>query len=99
MIIQGETGTLFDHEEEAIAAISGLLACPEKRRATGLAARAHAAEHSWKAATITLLEHYKTACAHQNVTPDAAPPAPGLRARLGRLARRGTMSAIRKLLP
>jgi glycosyltransferase involved in cell wall biosynthesis len=99
MIADGETGSLFDTEAEAIAAIRAYLDCPEKRRATGLAARAYAAEHSWKPATLTLLEHYRTACAEQNVTPDSSPPPPGLRPRIGRLARRTTMHAIRKLLP
>ena len=74
MIADGVTGTLFDTEAQAIAAIRSYLQCPEKRRSIGLAARAYAAEHSWRAATLTLLEHYKTACATQNVVPDTRRP-------------------------
>lgn len=99
MIVDGVTGTLFDTEGQAVEAIRSLLACPEKRRSAGLAARAHAAEHSWKAATVRLLDHYRTACATQNVLPDSNPPPRGLRPRLGRAARRTTMYAVRKLLP
>jgi glycosyltransferase involved in cell wall biosynthesis len=99
MIVDGVTGTLFDTEAQAVEAIRPLLNCPEKRRSTGLAARSHAAEHSWKAATVRLLEHYKTACAAQNVSPDSSPAPRGLRPRLGRAARRTTIYAIRKLLP
>jgi glycosyltransferase involved in cell wall biosynthesis len=99
MIVDGETGSLFNTETQAIEAIRALLACPEKRRAAGLAARARAAEHSWKAATLRLLEHYRTACATQNVVPNISPPPPGIRHRAGRLARRTTISAARRLLP
>ena len=99
MIVDGVTGSLFDTEAEAVQAIRPLLECSEKRRSFGQAARAHAIEHSWKAATVHLLEHYKTACASQNVMPDSSPPPRGLRPRLRRAARRGTMYAIRKLLP
>jgi len=99
MIVNGATGALFDTEPEAIDALRGLLQNPEKRRTMGRAARAYAAEHSWRPATLTLIEHYQTACATQNVTPDASAPPRGLRARLGRGARRATMHVIRKLLP
>ncbi len=98
MIVDGETGFLFDREAQAIEAIRRLLACPETRSTIGRAARAHAAEHSWRPATLTLVEHYRNACATQNVTPDSGAPAAG-RARLGRLARRTAMYAIRRLLP
>jgi glycosyltransferase involved in cell wall biosynthesis len=99
MIAEDVTGFLFDTESQAIEAIRALLQCPEKRRCMGVAARAHAAEHSWKPATLSLVEHYKTACALQKAVPDAGPPPAGLRPRLGRLARRATMHVIRKLLP
>jgi len=101
MILDGVTGSLFDAEAQAIEAIRSLLVSPEKRNAMGRAARAHAAEHSWKAATLRLIEHYKTACATQNLVPNSGPPAahPGLRFRAGNFARRSTMYAIRKLLP
>jgi glycosyltransferase involved in cell wall biosynthesis len=95
MIADSGTGTLFDTEAEAIAAIRTYLQCPDKRRSTGFTARAYAAEHSWRQATLTLLEHYRTACATQNVAADTIPP----RAGLGRLMRRTTMYAIRTLLP
>ena len=98
MILDGVTGTLFDSESQAIDALQSLMRCPEQRQSMGEAARAHAAEHSWKAATLRLLEHYKTACAAQNVLPGSSPPPRGARAKLGRLLRRTTMYGIRKLL-
>lgn len=99
MIVDGVTGTLFDHETQAVEALQSLMRSPERRRSMGEAARAYAAEHSWKPATVQLVEHYRTACATQNVLPDPGPPPPGARARLGRLVRRTTMYGIRKLLP
>ena len=101
MIVDGVTGFLFETEAQAIEALRSLLGCAEKRSAVGGAARAHASEHSWKAATLRLIEHYKTACAMQNLVPNAGLPGahPGLRFRAGELARRSTMYAIRKLLP
>ena len=101
MIEEGVSGCLFDTEAEATQAIRSFLDCPEKRRSTGAVARAHAAEHSWKTATLQLIEHYKSACATQNVVPDSGPPPahPGLRYRARKAARRTTLYAIRKLLP
>lgn len=99
MIVDGVTGALFDTEAQAVEAIRSLLQCPDKRRSTGLAARDHATEHSWKAATVRLLEHYRNACTTQNVAPDTGPAPAGLRPRLRRAAKRTTMYAIRKLLP
>ena len=99
MISDGVTGALFDHEEQAVEAIRSLLQCPEKRQRMGSAGRAHAAEHSWKAATLQLIEHYKDACAAPNGMPNGASPRAGLRSSAGRLARRSTIYAIRKLLP
>ena len=100
-LIQDGTGCLFDSDREAIDAIRSFLDCPEKREAAGIAGRAFAADHSWKAATLKLVGHYKAACAMQNVdtvaTPD--PVHPGLPFRARRLARRTTIYAIRKLLP
>ena len=95
MIADGVTGTLFDTEAQAIAAIRSYLQCPDKRRSIGLAARAYAAEHSWRGATLSLVEHYKAACAMQNTVPDTNPAPAGI----GRFMRRTTMYAIRKLLP
>ena len=101
LIQDGVTGCLFDEVEEAIEAILGFLDSPEKRCMTGVAARTHAIDHSWKAATACLLEHYREACAMQNVAPDMtpAPRHPGLRFRAKKVAGRSTLYAIRKLLP
>jgi glycosyltransferase involved in cell wall biosynthesis len=99
MIVDGVTGILFDTEAEAVDAIRSLLQCPEKRRATGSAARAHAADHSWKAATLRLLEHYKSACAAQNTSPESTRSPMKQGGRMGRFLRRATMYFIRKLLP
>ena len=99
MIVDRKTGFLFDNEAQAVEAIRSLLECPESRRCMGLAARTYAAEHSWRPATLTLVEHYKDACATQNVLAVSSPQPAGLQPRLGRLARRTTMYAIRKLLP
>jgi glycosyltransferase involved in cell wall biosynthesis len=101
MIEDGVSGCLFDRESEAVEAIRPWLMCPEKRRAVGTAARSYAVDRSWKAATVRLVEHYKTACAEQNVIPEGtpAPAHPGLRSSAKQLAKRTTMYAIRKLLP
>ena len=99
MIQEGETGALFDTEGEAVEAIRSFLACPDQRNAIGFAARTYAAEHSWRPATLALLEHYEAARAMQNVEPNPRPAPVGVRPRLGRFARRSTMRAIRSLLP
>ena len=99
MIVDGTTGFLFDTEAQAADSIRRLVECPEKRRCMGMAARAYAAEHSWKPATLSLVEHYKNACATQNVSPETGPPSTDLQSRLGRMARRSAIYAIRKLLP
>ena len=101
MIEDGVSGRLFDTESEAVEAIRSLLACPEKTRAIRAAARDHAIDRSWKAATVQLTEHYKAACALQNVLPDTTPgPAhQALRFETKRLAKKTTMYVIRRLLP
>jgi glycosyltransferase involved in cell wall biosynthesis len=101
MIEDGVSGRLFDAEAEAVEAIRSYLNCPEKRRAAAASARAHAAGHSWKAATLQLIEHYKAACAAQTEQNNAPRTAihPGMRVRANKLAKRTTMYAIRKLLP
>ena len=101
MIAEGVSGYLFDTEVEAIEAIRSFLKCPDKRRAFGAAARAHAAEHSWRAATVDLIEHYKSACTMLSANGHGAPAPvhPGLKYRAKKAARRTTMYAIRKLLP
>ncbi len=100
-LIQDGTGSLFDSDGEAIDAIRSFLDRPGNREAAGIAGRAFAADHSWKAATLTLVEHYKAARAMQNVDPVATPDPvhPGLPFRARKLARLTTMYAIRKLLP
>ncbi len=101
MIEEGVNGHLFDTEEEAVEAIRCYLDCAEKRRTAGAAARAYAADRSWKAATLQLVEHYQEACALQGEINGATVAAvhPGFRVRANRLAKRTTMYAIRKLLP
>jgi glycosyltransferase involved in cell wall biosynthesis len=101
LIEDGVSGCLFDDEGEAIAAIRSLLDSPQRRTAMEGAARAHAAEHSWKPATCRLIEHYRAACAMQNVSPVKGPEPVhiGLRFRAKKAARRTTLYAIRKLLP
>ena len=101
MIEDGVSGCLFDTEAEAIESIRSYLDFPEKRQTAGVAARTQASEHSWKAATIQLIEHYKAACAMQKVVPDpvAVSPNGGLGFRARKIARRSTLYAIRKLLP
>ena len=99
MIVDGETGALFETENEAIEAIRPLLRCPDKRRSVGTRARAYAAEHSWKPATLKLLEHYQTACAMQKIDPGPSPAPVGAGPRLGRFVRRSMIRAIRTLLP
>ncbi len=67
LIEQDVSGFLFDEESQAIAAIQELLASPEKRSAMGRNAQAQATDHSWKAATCRLVQHYRDACAQQNL--------------------------------
>jgi glycosyltransferase involved in cell wall biosynthesis len=100
-LIQDGAGCLFESDQEAIEAVRVFLNCPNKRRAAGEAARTQAASHSWKTATLQLVEHYKAACATQKLRAEAPLVAvpPGLPFRAKRLARRTTIYAIRKLLP
>ncbi len=101
MIHDGVSGFLFDDEAPAISAFQALLQSPDYRQRIGLAAREHAAEHSWKSATLTLVEQYRIACERQNVTPEPALPAEnrGLRSQVKQSLRRATLFAIRKLFP
>jgi glycosyltransferase involved in cell wall biosynthesis len=99
MIEDGVSGFLFDDQAGAIAAIQQLLPSPEKRQKMGRAARLRAAEHSWKAATAILLDHYRTACATQKIAPYPSPPPVGVRPRLRKAMSASTLFAIRKLLP
>ena len=99
MIEEGVSGYLFDNETEAIAAIRQLLPSAEKREAMGKTARVRAADHSWKAATAILLDHYRTACATQRIAPSPSPTPTGVRPRLRKALSASTLFAIRKLLP
>ncbi len=101
LIEHGVSGYLFDDEGQAVAAVKELLLSAEKRATVGEMARTHAAEHSWKAATGMLLEHYRTACEQQPIstTPAPAPAHPGIRFRIKRFAAKATLFVIRKLLP
>jgi len=101
MIQHGVNGFLFDTEAQAIAAVGELLESSQKRRAIGDAARAHAAQVSWNAATLQLAEHYKQACEIQHAATHPAHGAnpPTVRARINGTLRGSTMSAIRRLLP
>lgn len=95
------SGYLFDDESQAVAAVKELLLSAEKRASVGQMARTHAAEHSWKAATGQLLEHYRTACEQQTIStiPAPAPAHPGIRFRIKKFAATATLFVIRKLLP
>ena len=99
MIEEGVSGYLFDDETQAIAASRQLLASPEKHEAMGSTGRIHAAEHSWKAATAVLLDHYRTACATQKIATSPSPALTGVRPRIRKALSASTLFAIRKLLP
>jgi glycosyltransferase involved in cell wall biosynthesis len=101
MIQHGVDGYLFDTEAEAIAAIGELLKSSVARCEAGKAAREHAAQASWKSATMQLVEHYKQACALQPAAMHSANGAKPLtvRARINDRLKRSTMFAIRRLLP
>lgn len=101
MIQHGVSGYLFDEEAEAIAAIQQLLPSAALRETIGLAARAQAEQHGWKAATLLLLEHYKAACEQQHIALNPAPDSarPNLRSRAKSRLRKATLFSIRKLLP
>jgi glycosyltransferase involved in cell wall biosynthesis len=99
MIEEGVSGYLFHDASQAIAAIRQLLPSPEKRKYMGETARTHAGEHSWKAATSILLEHYRTACANQPIERGISPAPKGLRPRMRKAFNDSTLFAIRKLLP
>ncbi|KAA6457289.1 glycosyltransferase family 1 protein [Acidobacteria bacterium AB60] len=97
MIDDGVSGRLYEDEGEAVSLLRSLMASSELRSRIGAAARIHAARQSWGHATSILLEHYKDACATQHIAGPEVVPAP--RPLLGRVARRSTMYAIRKMLP
>jgi len=101
MIESGVNGYLFDKEDEAIEFIKELLPSPELRATIGHAARIRAEQSGWKAATLQLLEHYKTAIELQPIVhnPQLDPAQKTLRARAKRRVRRATIFTIRKLLP
>jgi glycosyltransferase involved in cell wall biosynthesis len=101
LIQDGVSGYLFDDETEAIAAIEKLLASAALRQSIGLAARAHAVDYGWRAATLQLVEHYQTACRQQPIVIDDVSNAAdrSLQAMARKRIRRATIFTIRKLLP
>jgi glycosyltransferase involved in cell wall biosynthesis len=101
LIEDGVSGYLFEDEIQAVAAVKELLLSAEKRAVVGQMARTQAAEHSWKAATGQLIEHYRTACEQQPIstTPAPVPAHPGIRFRTKKFAAKATLFVIRKLLP
>jgi glycosyltransferase involved in cell wall biosynthesis len=101
MIHHGHSGFLFDKEAQAVDAIGGLLHSKDSRECIGKAAREHASKHSWKAATILLIEHYKKACETQNISvnPSNTDQHRRLGSRTKKAFGRATLFTIRKLLP
>jgi glycosyltransferase involved in cell wall biosynthesis len=101
MVQDGVNGFLFDEEVDAIAAIEKLLTTPALRETIGHAARAQAEHYGWRAATLLLLEHYRTACAQQHIAhnPEPDPAQTNLRSRAKSRLRKATLFSIRKLLP
>lgn len=99
MIEEGVSGFLFDDASQAIAAVRHILSSRERRRAIGHVARIHACDRSWKAATLTLLEHYRHACAIQAIATGPAATPKGLRPWMTKALKSSTLFAIRKLLP
>jgi glycosyltransferase involved in cell wall biosynthesis len=101
MIRDGVSGFLFDRESEAVAAIRQLMQSAPIREQIGKAAREHAVEHSWKAATSSLLEHYRAACeqpfAATQPRDATAPSGPRISAR--QALKKTTLFTLRKLFP
>lgn len=102
MIDDGVNGFLFEQEALAAAVVARLIADPAERESVGRAARAAALNRSWEAATRSLVEQYRTACAVQHIAPSGVPvsdyPA-GLRFRARSALGAATSFAFRKLLP
>lgn len=102
MIDDGVNGFLFDTEARAAAMVARLVANHREREALGRAARTTAVNRSWEAATLSLVEHYRTACAMQHIAPVGV-SVPQLPATLSFRARNAlgaaTSFAFRKLLP
>lgn len=101
MVQHGVNGFLFDEEAEAIAAIEQLLTSPTLREVISRAAHAQAEHYGWRAATLLLLEHYRTALAQQHIAPNPEPDLAdaNLRSRAKNRLRKATLFSIRKLLP
>ena len=99
MIEEGVSGFLFDDVPQAITAIQPLLSLRERREAIGQAARLHASDRSWRAATLTLLEYYRQACATQPIASGPTPAPKGLRSRMKSTLKSSTLFTLRKLLP
>jgi glycosyltransferase involved in cell wall biosynthesis len=100
MIEEGVSGYLFDDESEAAAAIQRLLDSPELRKRIGENAREQAAQHSWKAATVLLVEQYRIACKEQTISYKPSPPPPnaGLGYRTRKALGRAALVTARRLL-
>ena len=101
LIDDGVSGFLYDEGNQALAAIQALLRSPEKTAAIAKSAREHASQHSWKTATLQLVEQYENARRQQYISfsPAPDPPHPSLRFRARKLAKAATLFTIRKLLP
>lgn len=101
MIENGVSGYLAETDAEAVRLIGELLSSREKRESMGERAREQASRRSWRDATLQLLEHYRSAIEKQTdrAVSGAASPRRGLRAGMGRVARRATIFTVRTLLP
>lgn len=99
MIEDGVNGYLVDTEEEAAARVGGLLQSQEQRERLGKTAREYASGVSWRVATLQLIEQYEKAREIQVIRVVETQSIRGVRARTKRALRRGTIFAVRKLLP
>jgi glycosyltransferase involved in cell wall biosynthesis len=101
MIEDGFTGYLIDSDMEAIDRIGELLQSKEKRVAMGTRARIQASSRSWRKATCRLIDYYQQAVKMQESfrTSETDRVPVGLRAKTRKALGRGTVFALRKLLP
>jgi glycosyltransferase involved in cell wall biosynthesis len=99
MIEDRVSGYLVDAESETLARVGELLESKEKRDGIGKIAREYASGISWRVATLQLLEQYDRALRTQVLRANPAPVIHGVGARTKRALRRGTIFAVRKLLP
>jgi hypothetical protein len=101
MIDDGVSGYLIDSGTKAVERIGELLGSSELREGLGRTARARASGISWKTATLQLVEYYEKAreTQAQRVIGVEVPAVRGVRGRTQQALRRGTIFAVRKLLP